>query len=73
MTQGKQVTKTLVLKPWRYAAQALSLVLLVLILMAISARGLLADDSDDAAVFVRSFGDHALATLSDRTLDDEAR
>ena len=73
MTQATQVTATRVLKPWRLALQALSFVLLVLTLMAIATRGPLADETDEAATFVRGFGDHALATLSDPTLDEEAR
>ena len=51
----------------------LSSLLLVLALMAAMARGPLADEGQEAADFVRGFGDQAIAMLTDESLDREAR
>lgn len=67
------MTNALVLKSWRRSVLMLSAVLLVLAFLAALARGSLAGDDDDAAQFVRGFGDRAIAMLSDPALDPEDR
>ena len=62
-----------VLKSWRRSALTLSAVLLVLTLAAAAARGTLAGAPDEAAQFVRGFGDEAIAMLSDPALSPDER
>ncbi len=67
------MTNALVLKSWRRPVLILSIILLVLAFMAALTRGSLAGDDEDAAQFVRSFGDQAIAMLSDPVLGPEDR
>ena len=67
------MTTALVIKSWRRSVLMLSTILLVLAFLAVLARGSLAGDDDDAARFVRGFGDQAIAMLSDPALDPENR
>ena len=62
-----------VLKSWRRSVLMLSAVLLVLTLVAATARGTQAGASDEAAQFVRGFGDEAIAMLSNAALGPEER
>ena len=62
-----------VLKSWRRTALMLSAVLLVLTLAAAAARSTQAGVSDEAAQFVRVFGDEAIAMLSDPALSPDER
>jgi phospholipid transport system substrate-binding protein len=62
------MTNALVLKSWRRPVLMLSTILLVLVFLAALTRGSLAGDDEDAAQFVRSFGDQAIAMLSDPAL-----
>jgi phospholipid transport system substrate-binding protein len=62
------MTTALVLKSWRRSVLMLSTLLLVLAFLAAFARGSLAGDDEDAAQFVRGFGDQAIAMLSDPAL-----
>lgn len=67
------MTNALVLKSWRRPVLMLSTILLVLVFLAALTRGSLAGDDEDAAQFVRSFGDQAIAMLSDPALGPEER
>ena len=67
------MTNALVLKSWRRPVLMLSTILLVLVFLAALTRGSLAGDDEDAAQFVRSFGDQAIAMLSDPALGPEDR
>ena len=67
------MTNALVLKSWRRPVLMLSTILLVLVFLAALTRGSLAGDDEDAAQFVRSFGDQAIAMLSDPVLAPEDR
>ena len=67
------MTNALVLKSWRRPVLMLSTILLVLVFLAALTRGSLAGDDEDAAQFVRSFGDQAIAMLSDPVLGPEDR
>ena len=62
-----------VLKSWRRTALMLSAVLLVLTLLAAATRGTQAGAPDEAAQFVRVFGDEAIAMLSDPALSPDER
>ena len=62
-----------VLKSWRRSALMLSAVLLVLTLVAAAAPSTQAGASDEAAQFVRGFGDEAIAMLSDPALSPVER
>lgn len=73
MTRLPPVAQTCVLRHWRRTVLLLSSVLLVLAVMAAMVRSPLADESRDAADFVRGFSAEAIAMLSDETLDDAAR
>ena len=67
------MTNALVLKSWRRPVLMLSMILLVLAFLAALTRGSLAGDDEDAAQFVRGFGDQAIAMLSDPALAPEDR
>ncbi len=67
------MTNALVLKSWRRSVLMLSTLLLVLAFLAAFARGSLAGDDEDAAQFVRGFGDQAIAMLSDPALSPADR
>jgi phospholipid transport system substrate-binding protein len=73
MTRLSPVVETRVQNPWRRTVLLLSSVLLIMAMMAALARGSRADEGDAAAAFVRDFSDQAIAMLSNKTLDDEAR
>ncbi len=67
------MTNALVLKSWRRPVLMLSMILLVLAFLAALTRGSLAGDDEDAAQFVRGFGEQAIAMLSDPALAPEDR
>ncbi len=67
------MTNALVLKSWRHSVLMLSTILLVLVFLAALTRGSLAGDDEDAAQFVRGFGEQAIAMLSDPALAPEDR
>ncbi len=62
------MTNALVLKSWHRPVLMLSTILLVLVFLAALTRGSMAGDDEDAAQFVRGFGDQAIAMLSDPAL-----
>ena len=67
------MTNSLFLKSWRRPASLLPTIMLVLTLVAGVPRGVQADAGEEAARFVRGFGDTAIAMLSDPALSPAER